>query len=259
MFNLDVLFSATNILLFMAILTRISGLFASAPLFSTYPIPMQGKVWLAALIAFILFPIVQYNTDFIVPNSVPVLTVVLFKEFLIGYAMGFCANIIFIGVDLGVNMFAIQMGLSASQALNPISGGASPVITRAYTYLASMIFIVLGAHQWLFSALYNSFKSMPIGFNFTFSPEIVNQIIIITGQMFNISLSIALPIFGVLFITDVLLGFTSKMMPQMNIFMVSMPLKIYLGLILSLVFMRPMAEYIGVLIERFLTQIALIF
>ena len=77
--------------------------------------------------------------------------------------------------------------------------------------------------------------------------------------MFNISLSIALPIFGVLFITDVLLGFTSKMMPQMNIFMVSMPLKIYLGLLLSLIFMRPMAEYLGVLIERFLTQIALIF
>ena len=259
MFNLDVLFSTTNILLFMAIITRISGLFASAPLFSTYPIPMQGKVWLAALIAFILFPIVQYNTNFIAPNSIPVLTVVLFKEFLIGYVIGFCANIIFIGIELGVNMFAIQMGLSASQALNPTSGGASPIITQAYTYLASMIFIILGAHQWLFAALYNSFKSMPIGFTFNFSPEIVHYIITTTSQLFNISLSIALPIFGVLFITDVLLGFTSKMMPQMNIFMVSMPLKIYLGLLLSLIFMRPMAEYIAILIERFLTQIVQIF
>ena len=259
MFNLDVLLSVSNILLFMAIITRISGLFASAPLFSKYPIPMQGKIWLAALIAFILFPMVQYNTNFVAPNSVPALTMILFKEFLIGYAMGFCANIIFVGVELGVNMFAIQMGLSASQALNPTSGGASPIITQAYTYLATMIFIILGAHQWLFSALYNSFKSMPIGYAFTFSPALPEHVITFTSQMFNISLSIALPIFGVLFITDVLLGFTSKMMPQMNIFMVSMPLKIYLGLLLSLVFMRPMAEYIAVLIERFLTQIALIF
>ena len=259
MFNLDVLFSVSNILLFMAIITRLSGLFASAPLFSTYPIPMQAKIWLAALIAFILFPIVQYNTNFVAPNSVPALTVILLKEFLIGYAMGFCANIIFVGVELGVNMFAIKMGLSASQALNPTSGGSSPIITQAYTYLATMIFIALGAHQWLFSALYNSFKSMPIGYTFTFSPVIVDEIITFTSQLFNISLSIALPIFGVLFITDVLLGFTSKMMPQMNIFMVSMPLKIYLGLLLSLIFMRPMAEYLGVLIERFLTQIALIF
>ncbi len=259
MFNLDVLFSVSNILLFMAIITRIGGLFASAPLFSTYPIPNMVKIWLAATIAFILFPIVQYNTNFAAPTSVPALTLILFKEFLIGYAMGFCANIIFVGVELGVNMFAIQMGLSADQALNPTSGGSSPVITQAYTYLATMLFIALGAHQWLFSAIYNSFKTMPIGYTLAFSPELVGQIITITSHMFSIGLSIALPIFGILFITDILLGFTSKMMPQMNIFMVSMPLKIYLGLMLSLIFMRPMAEYISVLIQRFLTQIALIF
>ena len=256
MFNLDVLFSVSNIILFMAIFTRLSGLFASAPLFSTYPIPTQVKIWLAAAIAFILFPIVQYNTNFVVPNSVPALTLILLKEFLIGFAMGYCANILFVGVELGVNMFAVQMGLSADQALNPTSGGQSPVITQAYTYLASMLFLAVGAHQWLFSAIYNSFKSMPVGYTFSFSPEMVGQIVTIAGQMFNIGLSIALPIFGVLFITDILLGFTSKMMPQMNIFMVSMPLKIYLGLLLSLIFMRPMAEYITLLIERFMTQIA---
>jgi flagellar biosynthetic protein FliR len=227
MFNLDVLFSVSNIILFIAIITRISGMLASAPLFSTYPIPRQGKIWLAALIAFILFPIVQYNSNFATPTNVPMLTIILFKEYLVGYTMGFCANLIFTGIELGVNMFAIQMGLSASQALNPVSGGTSPVITRAYTYLASMIFIALSAHQWLFAALYNSFKSIPIGYTFTISPAIVDYIINLTGQLFNISLGIALPIFGVLFITDVLLGFTSKMMPQMNIFMVSMPLKIY--------------------------------
>ena len=259
MFNLDVLFSVNNIILFMAIITRLSGLFRTAPLFSTYPIPTQAKIWLAALIAFILFPIVQYNTNFIAPNTVPGLVIILFKEYLIGFTIGFCANIIFAGIEFGANMFAIQMGLSISQALNPVSGATSPVITRAYTYLASMIFIIIGAHQWLFAAIYNSFKSMPIGYSFTFSPAIVEHIIRFSGQLFDISLSVALPIFGVLFITDVLLGFTSKMMPQMNIFMVSMPLKIYLGLLLSLIFMRPMAEYIGVLTENFLTNVAQIF
>lgn len=259
MFNLDVLFSPANIILFMAIVTRLSGLFASAPLFSTYPIPAQVKVWLAATIAFILFPVVQANTNFVVPNSVPALTVILFKEYLIGYAIGFCANVLFVGVELGVNMFAIQMGLSADQALNPTSGGSSPVITQAYTFLATMIFLSLGAHQWLFSAIYNSFKSMPINYAFTFSPEIFGQIVRISSELFNVALSIALPIFGVLFITDVLLGFTSKMMPRMNIFMVSMPLKIYLGLMLSLIFVRPMAECMSVLTQRLLEQVTLIF
>ena len=259
MFNLDVLFSVKNIILFMAIFTRMSGLFASAPLFSTYPIPNQVKIWLAATIAFILFPIIQVNTQFIAPTSVPGLILILFKEFTIGYAIGFCANIIFIGIELGVSTFTIQMGLSADQALNPASGGNSPVITQAFTFLASMLFIGLGAHQWLFSALYNSFKTMPIGYTLGASPSLIEQIIIITSQIFSLGLMVALPIFGILFITDILLGFTSKMMPQMNIFMVSLPLKIYLGLLLSLMFMRPMAEHMAVLIEQFLTKIAAIF
>ena len=259
MFNLDVLFSVSNVILFMAILTRMSGLFMSAPLFSTYPIPPQVKIWLSALIAFILFPIIQANANFVTPTTVPALIVILVKEFTIGYAIGFCAKILFSGIELGVNTFTIQMGLSADQALNPASGGSSPVLSQAYTYLASMIFIALGAHRWLFAAIYNSFKTLPIGYNLTFSPGLVEQIVIITGQLFSLALGIAIPIFGVLFITDVLLGFTSKMMPQMNIFMVSLPLKIYLGLLLSLMFMRPMSEHIAVVIEQFLTKIAMIF
>lgn len=259
MFNLDVLFSVANIVLFMAIFTRLSGLFASAPLFSTYPIPAQVKIWLAAAVAFILFPIVQANSGFVTPNSVPALTLILFKEFLIGFAIGFCANILFVGIELGVNTFTVQMGLSADQALNPTSGGNSPVLTQAYTYLASMVFIGSGAHIWLFSALYKSFSSLPVGYTMTFSSGLVEQIVVITSQIFSVALGIAIPIFGILFITDVLLGFTSKMMPQMNIFMVSLPLKIYLGLMLSLMFMRPMAEHMAVIIEQFLTKIAGIF
>ena len=123
----------------------------------------------------------------------------------------------------------------------------------------SMLFVGLGAHQWLFSGLYNSFKSLPIGYTFNFAPSMVEQIIIATGQIFSVGLSVALPIFGILFLTDFLLGFTSKMMPQMNIFMVSLPLKIYLGLLLSLIFMRPMSEYMAVIIQQFLEKIAAIF
>ena len=82
----------------MAIFTRLSGLFISAPLFSTYPIPTQVKIWLSAAIAFILFPIIQANTQFVAPTSVPALAMILFKEFTIGYIIGFCANILFIGI-----------------------------------------------------------------------------------------------------------------------------------------------------------------
>jgi len=251
--------SPTNIILFIGIMTRLTGLLSSAPLFSNYPIPMMAKVWFAALVAFILFPMIYAKANFIMPTSMPELTLILIKEFFIGFAIGFCAKIIFVGVEMGVNMFAIQMGLAADQALNPTSGGSSPIITQAYTWLLTMIFLCVCAHHWLFSAVYRSFVNVPMGYGFVLNSTITHQIIVISCQMFSVGLQIALPIFGILLITDVLLGFTSKMMPQLNIFMVSIPLKVYLGLFLSLIFMKPIAATMEVLLERMITQLSVVF
>ena len=259
MYNLGTILTPTNLVLFIAIITRLSGLLASAPFFSTYPIPRQGKLWLAATIAFVLFPVIKATTGFVLPTSVPALMVILIKEFIIGFAIGFCANIILIGVELGANMFSTQMGLSISTALNPLSGSASPVLTQAYVLMVGMVFLCVDGHHLMFSSLYHSFISMPIGFQFDFSPHLVEQIVRISSQMFVVGMELVLPIFAILFMTDVLLGFTSKMMPQLNIFMVSMPLKLYLGLMLSIMFTRAMAEHSEVIIERILSQVMAVF
>ena len=257
--NLGTVLTPTNLVLFIAIITRLSGLLSTAPFFSTYPIPRQVKIWLAATIAFVLFPIIKSSTGFVLPTAVPTLMIILIKEFLIGFAIGFCANIILIGVEIGANMFSTQMGLSVSTALNPLSGSASPVLTQSYVLLAGMIFLCVDGHHLLFSSLYHSFISIPIGFQFDFSPQIVEQIVQISSQMFVVGMELVLPIFAILFMTVVLLGFTSKMMPQLNIFMVSMPLKLYLGLLLSIMFTRGMAEHVEVITERVLSQIMAVF
>ncbi len=257
--NLLVLLSPRNLVLFIVVFTRLGGLMTSAPLFSTYPIPPQIKAWFVASIALIIFPIVMAKSGFQMPASMPELIVILLKEFTIGYIIGFVANLVFVGVEMAADLLAIQMGFSAAQALNPLSGNTSPVLSQFYTLLASMVFISLNAHQWLFSAVYESFQAVPPGYGFIINGTLTHQIIFMTGQMFTIALGIALPIFAVLLITDVLLGFTSKMMPQMNIFMVSIPLKIYVGLVLSIMFVQPMSEHIAVLIEKFLVQIMSIF
>lgn len=231
----------------------------SAPLFSTYPIPMQVKIWLMAFIAFIMYPMVMAKTAFVMPTTMPELSVIMLKEFLIGYVIGFIANLVFAGVEMAANLISVQMGLSAAQAINPLSGSNSPVIGQAYTLMAAMIFIILNAHQWLFSAVFLSFSKIPPGYGFIFQGKMVEEIIVLTGQLFVIGIALALPIFAVLLITDVLLGFVSKMMPQMNIFMVAMPLKIYLGLFLMIMFMQPIAEYLAVVIEQFLKGVMMIF
>lgn len=257
----DLLFllSPKNLILFMVIFTRMGGLMVSAPLFSTFPIPPQLKAWFIATVTFVIFPFIMAKSHFLMPTSTSELFVILLKEFMIGYIIGFLANLIFIGIEMTAEIISIQMGVSMAQALDPASGEHTPVIAQAYSFLAAMVFIGINAHQQLFSAVYKSFQTIPIGYGFLLNGTMVKQILFMSGQMFTIAISVALPIFGVLLITDVLLGFIAKMMPQMNIFMVGMPLKIYVGLLLILILIQPTIEYITVLMSNFIQQISLIF
>ena len=58
-----------------------------------------------------------------------------------------------------------------------------------------------------------------------------------------------------MFAVEVLMAVVAKMMPQMNIFMVSLPFKILVGLILLLIFLSPTASYMVTLIQDYLGKI----
>ncbi|NCA81039.1 MAG: type III secretion protein, partial [Sphingobacteriia bacterium] len=110
--ELLVLLSPKSLILFVVVFTRLGGLMASAPLFSTYPIPTQIKVWLIATIAFIIYPMIMAKTGFQAPASMPELTVILLKEFMIGFIIGFVSNIVFIAAEMAADLLSMQMTLT---------------------------------------------------------------------------------------------------------------------------------------------------
>ena len=257
--NLLTIFSPSNILIFVLIFTRISGMIFSMPLISTYPIPQQVKIWLGALVAFILFPMVAAHQSFIIPNSIPEVLVYLVREFAIGYVIGFCANFLFAAVQIGGEFVSIQIGVSMSQVLDPATGESTQILSQMYTYLATMVFVGLNAHQWLFAAIYRSFQVFPPGIEYIFTGNIVSQVLHMSSEMFVIGISMILPIFCVMFVSEVLMGFMSKMMPQMNIFMVAIPLKIYIGIVLILMFLSPTVSYLIAVTQNYLKGILNLF
>lgn len=231
----------------------------SMPLISTYPIPQQVKIWLCALVAFILFPMVAAGTSLSVPQSMPELLIYLFREFAIGYIIGFCASFLFTAVQIGGEFVSIQIGISMSQVLDPTTGQNTQILSQMYSYLAAMVFVGLNAHQWLFAALYKSFQVLPPGTDYLFTGNMISQVLHMSASMFSIGISMILPIFCVMFVSEVLMGFMSKMMPQMNIFMVAIPLKIYVGIMLMLMFLSPTVTYLITVTQNYLKGILNLF
>ena len=253
--DLLTLLSANNLILFVIVFTRLTGLMVSAPLFSTYPIPTNVKVLLCATIAFIMYPLVVQSSGIVIPKDMLMLTIFLVKEFFIGFLIGFISKFIFSAVQIAGQTIGIQMGITMAMILDPTSNSQSTVLGQIYVYITTIVFICLNAHHWLFIAIYRSFETVPPGMEFIFTPALVNQVALLFSHMFVISFQIILPIFCVLFVSEVLMGFMAKMMPQMNIFMVALPIKIGVGLVLMLAFLAPTITYLAYAIEKYMAGI----
>ena len=139
--NLLNLLSPYNIVIFMLVFTRIAGMIQTAPFFSSIQAPMMTKLWFAAITAFIIYPLIFASKAYIAPRGIAEFIILIVFEFLIGYLIGFIANLIIEGVRMAGNIFAIQMGLSMSEALDPATGISSNEISKIYIYLTTLIFL----------------------------------------------------------------------------------------------------------------------
>ena len=253
------LLSAYNIVVYMLVLTRISGMFVSAPFFSTLSMPNMVKVWFCALIAFIFYPLVVASKSYIVPHGMLEFTILLIIEFFVGYLIGFVANLIIEAVRMAGNILSIQTSLSIASALDPATGEATDELTRLYIYLTLLVFLAVGADKMLFASVFSSFSAIPMGVFPLFDHNLVQGLLLLFAQLFKIAFGVALPIFAVLLICDAILGLMSKMMPTMNVYMVAIPVKIYIGLILIFIFLSPTTTYLTQVIKNYFQAIWALF
>lgn len=253
------LLSVKNIIGFVIIITRLSGMITTAPFFSTYPIPNQIKVWLVTLVAFVIYPMVVAKTHFTAPTDMVEMTLVLAKEFAIGALIGFLASLIIGAVQMGGQIIAMQSGLAMSNVFDPTTQSQVPIISEFYVLLTMVVFFAIDAHHWLFAIVYQSFMKIPPGLDLVIAPQMVEQVLYLSSKMFEVAVGLVMPVFCVLFVLEVLLGVLSKMIPQMNIFMVSLPIKIYIGLFLMMMFMLHVEDYIVQVIQTYMASIVKMF
>lgn len=259
--NYDLLniLTPNNIIIFILIFARLSGLFVVAPIFSTYPIPIQVKIWFMAILSYIFFPYVLNISNVEIPTSLPVLIAYTVKEFLVGFTIGFLSNFLFYTMQMSGHLISLQSGLSASNVMDPSTGEQTPVLGEFYLYMLSIIFILLNAYHPMLLAVYESFVKLPLGFETIFNANLIDTILKLSSNIFALSVSFVLPIFCVLFVLQILLGFVSKIIPQLNIYMVAMPLQILIAFSLMLMFLSPMVSFLTKTVQNYFISLLKIF
>lgn len=223
--------SLKGLLVFWLVVGRMGGFVMSAPILGSSSIPGQIKVALVLTLSFLLFPGASVSPGISFPPHIVNCVLYLISEIGLGFAVGYTVRLIFVGIQLSGQIIGLQMGLGLAQFLDPQSTTQTSVISQFQHVLAMMIFISLNAHYFCLIAMMDSFNILPLG-GFFFSNHFVKELISAVGRVFSIALQAGVPVILTLLLIQIVMGIVSRVIPQINIFMISLPLKIGVGLLL---------------------------
>ena len=218
-----------SFVIFFLCSVRIAAMFMSSPVFSLTQIPSLVKVGLSLIISFLVYGTLNISST-LIPQTLIQLVIATGKEIIVGASIGFTATLVFNAVIVAGQLMDFSIGFSMAQYYDPTTSGNSTPIERLFNWIAIMIFITFNFHQIIISAVIKSFSLIPVGLSSITS----NSFIVLVNTFsssFYLAMQLAAPIIIILFLTDFTLGLIARTVPQLNVFLLSLPIKILVGLL----------------------------
>ncbi|SCY13701.1 flagellar biosynthetic protein FliR [Alkaliphilus peptidifermentans] len=247
-------FISSNFILFVLITVRVSGIFVAAPIFARGNIPMLLKIGLSATISFILLPILMDHYTIEI-DGILSLSVYTITEFMIGLIIGFIAFVFFSVLYLAGTIIDTQMGFGMVNVFDPQTNTQIPVMGNFYNNLLSLLFIIVNGHHLLIRALVHSYNILPVGVTFNVNIYAIDLATAIMSEVFMLAFKFSAPVLLTIFLGNVVLGILARTMPQMNVFIVGLPLKIVIGMLTVIITLQYFIPFSDRLFDRMITAI----
>lgn len=217
----------------LMIFMRIAGAVFTAPFFSNSSMPVLPRLLFSMVLAYIIYLSVDKNS-FNVELTLGWLAINGMKEMIIGLIIGFTLQLAFHAISYAGMLIGFDMALSMANVFNPASEMNNNVIGQFIYFLALLIFLLINGHHYIISAAVFSFTVVPVG-KFVVTGGVVDLLIKYSSSVFIIAVKIAAPIMVSFFLINVASGVIARVVPQMQVFFVVLPIKIGLGLFLIMV------------------------
>lgn len=219
--------------LFGLLLARCAAAISLTPFLGGKMVPVQVKTGLAAVMASLLYP--WGSAAGMADLNVVRFTALLVKESLIGAALGFAAQLVFIAVSMAGELIDTLRGMN--QPLFTVPQLADRVSSLGLLKLqaALAIFFAINGHLIFLRALAASFQTFPLLEFPRFGPgpiELAGHAARLTGQTLVIALQLSAPTLIALLLVDVAFGVVNKVAPRIDVHDLSQPWKAIVGLIL---------------------------
>lgn len=218
-----------QIALFFFVMVRVAAIVFVLPFLESRNVPVLLKVGLAISIAWLLLARINSSPPSL-DNSPVAFALGIASEVAIGLIIGLMVKLLFVGVQLAGQLAGFQMGLAIANVMDPSSSLQIPLLSQFLNLFAFMIFLSLNIHYYFIKVLVDGFEIIPF-WSAQFDGNLYELIMKTTANAFTIAIQIGAPVIVALFLTSVALGLIARTVPQMQIFIVAMPVKIIMGLL----------------------------
>ena len=215
----------------MLLMSRIGALLMVLPIFGwrTIPIPVKIAMTLAVTGCFaVVVPMPPITADLHWVSGV----LLMVKEILLGVALGLAVTLVYRGVQQGAAIAARQMGFADAGIGDPaFDESAYPV-----ELLLEMVFIVFflanDGHHLLLMVIARSYDAFPVG-QMPHVGLLAEAVLQAGSTMLLFALQLSGPLLAAFLVLGVLLGVIARVLPELNIMMLSLPLRVALGIFLA--------------------------
>lgn len=214
---------------FFCVFLRASAMMLASPFFGAQTTPTSIRAMttlsIAAALTFALQPSVGP-----LPAEMGGFALGLLNEIAVGLLIGAFATLVFSAFQIAGALLDLQIGLGASQILNPVDGVPATLLSQYKYTLAIVIFLLMNGHHLLFQAFVESYRLAP-GLTQQSMLVIQDNLLSLIAQSALLGLQIAAPVMAVGLVVDAALGLVNKAVPQMPVMLVGLPAKLGLGMV----------------------------
>ena len=228
---------------FVMVLTRISAFFLVIPVFGWKSIPIRIKVAMTVILA-IFFSMITPVPVVAGRISTAEAVLLIANEATYGLALGLVATLIFAAVKLSGRIVERQMGLAMAEILDPLTGERAQPLGSLLEMIFIMLFLSANGHHLFLLIISRSYESFPAG-SIPTIPVLTEGIIQAGSTMLIHGLKLAAPILAAFMLLMVVLAVLARMVPEMNILFISLPLRVGLGLLMVAMFMPFISSFVG--------------
>ncbi|GGB74270.1 flagellar biosynthetic protein FliR [Blastomonas aquatica] len=231
---------------FLIVFARLGAVLMVLPVFSEDAVPGRIRLLIALAISFALFALVGPKVP-AVGSDIELATLVV-AELLTGLALGMIVRIMFLATTIAGSIISLQTGLTSAVMPDAALGGQLPVLAKLVSVSAAVVCLALGIHHLWIKAMLNSYNVFPIG-GLPPAADYAQLAIATISRAMELGISLAAPliVYGIVF--NVALGLAARLAPTIQVFFITQPLNILLGLTLF-------AATLGAVLTGFATAMA---